>query len=234
MTAYGRSPAAWVSALFASLAMTSTGGAVLASPTEPMTQFSPMPSLDRYAAVTDLDKLPVVSPDRIPSPLAYSVCSESTTWARPSTDEQTIHLQADPRYSELLDSATAQTLKHEFWETDAIAFTSYGLSARQEPIYFSGLWSLLEQEPALSQCYDAERIAQINSGQIAELWLIGHQVQSVQWVGDRYVIRVSSVDTGVQFVQFPRREAFATLPIQLVTEDDISLNVVSVNPLNSL
>lgn len=233
MVATGRSLTKWVSRLIAMAAvMGASSASALTSPTESIVEFSP-PVLEQQAAVTNLNEAPLVTPDEMAMPVSYSVCSESLTWTRPTADEQHKALQANPRYSSLPSEST-QPWQQSFWEKDVIAFTTYGLSARQEPIYFSGLWSLLEQQPVWEQCYDAEKIAQLNSGEIAELWLIGYQVKSMQWVGGRYLLTVEPTDAGAQFVQFPRREAFVTLPLQIVTEDNNPLEFVSADYLTPL
>jgi hypothetical protein len=197
------------------------------------------PSLDLTAQGSALDSVAIApdppsllaQPEALPAPLAYTVCSESLTWTRPTVEEQSRHLNADPRYRHGVPGELAQAWVRSFWEKDVISFTTYGLSARQEPIYFSGLWSLLEQQPVWEQCYDADRISQINSGQLAELWLIGHRVRSVQWVDNRYVVTVEPTAQGVQFVQFPRRETLTTLPLQVMTEDQVPLDVVSADQI---
>lgn len=163
--------------------------------------------------------------------LAFEVCSESPAWVRPDESEQMAYLEEMPRYGTALEQAPLRAVFENFWTESVFSFTSYGLSARQEPIYFSGLWTLLESDPILDNCYNSDRIAQINDGQLAEIWVIGHRVRSVQWTGDRYVILVEPTATGVQFVQFPRQDHKPQLPVQVITEEDVELNVVSAETI---
>ncbi|NJL86828.1 MAG: hypothetical protein HC886_14055 [Leptolyngbyaceae cyanobacterium SM1_1_3] len=157
-------------------------------------------------------------------PVDFSVCYESAEWQRPETAVQLKQLEEMPRYGSDLYEEPLQSLFQKFWTHKAFTFTTYGLSARMEPIYFSGLWTVLDD---VWNCYDDTTGESLNAGQVAELWLIDHQVESIEWTGDRYQVVVQPADSGIQFVQFPRRDTEADLPIAVVTSGGTSLSVAS-------
>ncbi len=154
----------------------------------------------------------------------FRVCAEATAWVRPSPSEQQRELQSLPRYGSQIEQEPLLSLYQRFQNQFVFAFTTYGISLRLEPIYFSGLWTV---QSTLRNCYDPDRIAQFNNGQLAEVWVLLHRVVSLQWVGDRYIMVVEPMSQGVQFIQFSRRDRGDILPLQVVTRDGISLDVFS-------
>lgn len=155
--------------------------------------------------------------------VSYTVCAEAADWQRPSQAEQTKQVSADPRYQGLGE----ESLKHfsdSFWQHQVISFTTYGLSARMEPVTFSGLWKVTDD---LWNCYEPEATEQINAGETAETWLIGHRIADLQWQGDRYEMTVEPTPTGVQIVQFDRVDDQQELALNVVTTDEQPLEVLS-------
>lgn len=148
--------------------------------------------------------------------VAFDVCSNIPDWERPDWATQMATLESNPRYSGGLDEEPLQSLSEKFWNESVITFTTYGLSARTEPIYFSGVWTAIE---AMDTCYEGDRPDAINQGQLAEVWLIGHRIVSIEWSGDQYQITVEPTSQGLQSVQFERLEALETLPIMVVETD---------------
>jgi hypothetical protein len=146
---------------------------------------------------------------------AFSVCSEATDWQRPNLDQQQKQLAADERYSTLLQDKDFQQVANQFWQHDVLSFTTYGLSARMEPINLSGLWSVADD--IWASCYSHDEGSAINEGNLAEAWLMHHRVVDVQWQDDHYVMVVEPNNSGMQVVQFTRREAEAELPLTVVT-----------------
>ena len=149
--------------------------------------------------------------------LVFTICFESSSWQRPTETEHLKALEALPRYGSAINEEPLQSLFQKFWDHDVINFTTYGLSARLEPLYFSGL-SAIEEE--IWGCYPEPVPTAINTGEIAELWVMNHQVQSIQWADDRYQVTVIPTGQGVQFVQFPRQEATASPVIEVVSTDN--------------
>ena len=158
--------------------------------------------------------------------IPFEVCGEAQTWVRPTKAEQAKKLQSLPRYSNELASQPLKGLAQRFWQQQVFSFTQYGLSLRMEPIYFSGLWTV---EDTLWKCYNANNVTQINAGKTAEVWVLSHRVTRIQWTGEQYVMVVQPAQTGVQFIQFPRRESRSTLPLKVITEAGTKLNVVAGN-----
>ncbi len=175
----------------------------------------------------ELEKTPILadaSPNnRQATDISFEICSESETWERPSETEQIRQLQSQPRYGSELNREPLKSLSQTFWNQNIFSFKSYGLSARQEPIYLSGLWTIVE---TIWNCYDANRIAKLNSGESAEVWVLLHRVVSIKWTGDRYVMVVKPTTRGVQLIQFSRKERQASLPLQVITDSGKELKVI--------
>ncbi len=159
-----------------------------------------------------------------PQAISFEICSDLPHWQRPTLEEQRAELAANPRYGSSLDEEPLQSLFEQFWHESVFAFTTYGLSARMEPINLSGVWSAItEMEP----CYGEEAIAAINAGQIAELWLIGYTIQTLDWSGDQYQVKMTPTSTGLQLVQFERIETNAHLPITATTPEGSAIAVMA-------
>lgn len=157
------------------------------------------------------------------SPVNYDVCGELVNWERPSLAEQMAALMANPRYGSDLDTEPLRSLFEEFWHESLITFTTYGLSARTEPIYLSGVWTGIE---AMAACYEGDRPAAINAGELAEMWLMGYQIVDFVWTGDRYQVTVEHT-TGLRFVQFKRAEQGTSLPIVVLQTSGEEITVAS-------
>ena len=82
--------------------------------------------------------------DYPPVGVSYEVCGEIADWERLSLAEQTTALMENPRYGADLETAPLQELFDQFWNESLITFTTYGLSARTEPIDLSGVWTGIE------------------------------------------------------------------------------------------
>jgi hypothetical protein len=159
------------------------------------------------------------------APLRFAVCSEQGAWQRPSESTQQKLLQTDPRYQDALQEEPLKTLSSDFWQHDIISFTTYGLSARTEPINLSGLWTVAEQ--IWSDCYAGDEGDQINAGETAEAWLINHRVTDLRWQGNQYVMTVEPAEAGVQVVQFERLDANQNLPLTVVTATGQTVDVLA-------
>lgn len=159
-----------------------------------------------------------------PAEVTYDICGAIDDWQRPSLAEQTEALLANPRYGEALTSEPLQSLFEKFWQESLITFTTYGLSARTEPIYLSGVWTGIE---AMSACYEGDRPTEINAGDRAEMWLIGYQVTDFTWTGETYEMTVEPTTTGLRFLQFERVENEATLPLVVLESTGQTLTVAT-------
>lgn len=149
------------------------------------------------------------------SELAYLVCSEAADWQRPTTEQQQKQLTTDARYGELVNDKEFQAFAQNFWHHDALSFTTYGLSARMEPVNLSGLWSVADD--VWHRCYSENEGNAINAGDLAETWLMNYQVVDLQWQDDHYAMVVEPKARGMQVVQFARQENAADLPLTITT-----------------
>lgn len=158
------------------------------------------------------------------STVAFEVCADIADWQRPSEAEQSKQIGSDARYDEALRDDPLKTASNQFWHHQVISFTTYGLSARMEPVNLSGLWTV---EDDLWGCYEGETITAINQGDRAETWLLNHRVNDLVWQGDRYVMTVEPAATGVQVILFDRVDELTTLLLEVVTADGESVAVMS-------
>ena len=147
----------------------------------------------------------------------FLVCSQAVDWQRPAQDQQQKQIATDERYSGLLQDKDFQTLATQFWQHDILSFTTYGLSARMEPINLSGLWSVADD--VWESCYSNNEGTEINEGALAEAWLMHHRIVDLQWQNDSYVMVVDRSNQGMQVVQFARHETAAELPLTIVTTE---------------
>lgn len=152
----------------------------------------------------------------------FVVCSEATNWQRPSQEQQQKQLADDERYDDLLQDKDFQQLSERFWQHDVMSFTTYGLSARMEPVNLSGLWSVADE--VWANCYSHDEGNAINEGALAEAWLMHHHVVDMQWQEDRYVMVVEPDQQGMQVVQFTRRESEVALPLTIVTTQGVIID----------
>jgi hypothetical protein len=164
------------------------------------------------------------TPPSEPQVLPYEICSEVSGWQRPTPTQQQQVLASNPRYQGGLDTPPLQGMADRFWEESVIAFTTYGLSARTEPVNLSGLWTIADD---MWTCYEGDRPEAINQGEWAELWVIGHRVVSLAWADGQYLLTVVPTGSGVQFVQFPRQEQGESLPLMVTTAEGHTLSAVS-------
>ncbi len=156
----------------------------------------------------------------------FEVCAAVDSWQRPSESEQAKRLNQDSRYAEAIASNDSESpLKRassQFWDHQVISFTTYGLSARMEPVNLSGLWTV---EDELWDCYEPEATVAINEGDRAEAWLLNQQITRLQWDGSGYVMTVEPTSAGLQIVQFDRVDSSESLPLTVVTESGQSVEV---------
>ncbi len=177
------------------------------------------------------DTLAQVNAAELPTdamPVEFEVCAAVDSWQRPSESEQTKRLSQDARYAEAIssdDSAVSlKTASSQFWNHPVISFTTYGLSARMEPVTLSGLWTVEDQ---LWDCYEPETAMAINEGDRAETWLLNQQITSLHWDGSSYLMTVEPSSEGMQVVQFDRTDSLESLPLMVVTDSGNPVEVAS-------
>ena len=155
----------------------------------------------------------------------FDVCAAVDSWQRPSDEQQAKQLSADARYASALEmDSQLKRASEQFWTQQAVSFTTYGLSARMEPINLSGVWTVAEE---FNACYTPETTVAINTGDRAETWLLNQEITGLQWERDRYVMTVEPAPTGMQVIQFDRVDELAELPLEVVTSSGTAVEVVS-------
>lgn len=156
--------------------------------------------------------------------IAATICAQLPEWERPSAIAQTKQLEAMPYYGEVLDTDPMAELAKVWWSHEVFVFTTYGLSARTDPLYLSGVWTAMDE---IWDCYSGDQPEQINQGALAEMWLLHHRLVSLEWQDDQYLVTVEPMSAGLQLVQFPRRESGQTLPLSIVSTSGQALAVMS-------
>lgn len=152
----------------------------------------------------------------------FEVCADIEAWQRPTEAEQSRQLASDPRYAEAANSDPLKRASRQFSDHAVISFTTYGLSARMEPVNLAGVWTVADD---LWDCYSPETTIAINQGSSAEAWLLNQRIRDLKWQGDRYVMTVEPADTGLQVVMFDRVDGGtgatdqppSQLPLEVVT-----------------
>lgn len=158
-----------------------------------------------------------------PGEMAYSVCAQVSDWERPVTADHVRQLEAIPRYGKTIHQDPLRSLLDDFRSFSVISFTTYGLSARTEPLYLSGVWTALEE---METCYGEGQPARIESGDLGEAWLLGYAANNLTWADGTYQLSVEPAQ-GLQVLQFERQEDAATLPLQVVATDGATVPVHS-------
>ncbi|MGB3309386.1 MAG: hypothetical protein WBG32_06660 [Nodosilinea sp.] len=156
--------------------------------------------------------------------IAANICVNLPDWQRPSDLAQMKQLEAMPIYGAFLQSDPLAELAKTWWSHSVFSFTTYGLSARTDPLYLSGVWTAIDNT---WDCYSDDQPDHINQGELAEIWLLHHRLVGLVWQDEQYLVTVEPVDTGLQLVQFPRRDSRQGLPLNIVTTTGQALAVMS-------
>jgi len=147
--------------------------------------------------------------------IPFNICGESQSWVRPTEAEQAAKLKSMSRYE--ATTINASNYMHRLFSRKVFSFTMYGLSARYDFYYLSGLWTYPEEN--IWKCYKPKGVIEkINSGQLADVWLFQHRVKKIIWQNNGYVMVVEPTQKGVQFIQFPRVENQPSLPLKVVSQ----------------
>lgn len=153
----------------------------------------------------------------VSSVLTANICTDIANWDKPSLDAQIKTLSENQRYGEEIDQPPLQELFSQLWNHQVFVFTEYGLSARIEPIYLSGVWTVFDR---IWNCYSEEQIEALNSSQKAEIWLLGAKFMSLKWENQQYYLTVESREKSFQIIQFERQENESLLPLNVVNTDN--------------
>ena len=156
--------------------------------------------------------------------IAADICVSLPDWQRPAEVAQVKQLEAMPNYGVALQSDPLAELAKAWWSHEIFSFTTYGLSARTDPLYLSGVWTALDDT---WDCYNGDQPEQINQGELAEMWLLHHRLVSLEWQDGQYLVTVEPTDAGLQLVQFSRRESGQGLPLSIITTTGQALAVMS-------
>ncbi len=160
----------------------------------------------------------------VPNGILTDICLDLPQWQRPSPNDQAKQLETMGRYEATLATGTVAEDGKDWWHHDAFSFTTYGLSARTDPLYLSGVWTAIDQ---IWDCYSDDQPERINAGDLAEVWLLNHRLVDLRWQDDHYLLTVEPSQGGLQLVQFQRQEVAAQLPINLITTDGQGLPILS-------
>ncbi|PZO43959.1 MAG: hypothetical protein DCF17_04945 [Shackletoniella antarctica] len=156
--------------------------------------------------------------------VSADICLSLPDWQRPPELAQIKQLEAMPSYGVALQADPLADMAKTWWSHEIFSFTTYGLSARTDPLYLSGIWTAIDDTWS---CYSGDQPEQINRGDLAELWLLHHRLVGLEWQDNQYVATVEPASTGLQLVQFLRQESALELPLSIVTTTGQALAVMS-------
>jgi len=122
----------------------------------------------------------------------FEVCTESSTWMRPSPELQANKIWKDARYKGIGKDAYAWT--HEFLVLDEFMNVSGILAVTN----LSGLWTVKTQW--LNNCY-VDR--QHNLSTRIEVVSLLHRVKEIQYDANTYTVVVEPSDKGFQWIFHP-------------------------------
>ena len=158
------------------------------------------------------------------SAAGFEICADLPNWQRSPESAQLKELQDNPRYGSAIEDEPLKSMLQDFWSHEVFSFTTYGLSARTEPIYLSGIWTAVDD---IWSCYDGSQPEEINNGDRAEVWLINHQAVNLDWSEGQYLLTVAPSDSGLQLIQFERQDNADSLPLVVRTTQGESVAVLS-------
>ena len=138
--------------------------------------------------------------ERIP----FEVCTESTTWTRPTPEVQA-KIWNDGRYKD--EAGTAYAWTHNFIVIGEPESASIPYHLMNE----SGLWTAAPG--TFSKCYSPRR----EGREWIEVWSLLHQVKEVRHDNNTYTITVEPRGKGFQFVYIRRLNPSAV--VRFVTPD---------------
>jgi len=145
-------------------------------------------------------------------PVPFEVCTESSTWTRPSPELQANKIWNDTRYRGLGKDAYAWT--HDFLVIDEYMDVS-GIVAVTN---LSGLWTVKTQW--LHNCYlDQQR----GISKWIEVVLLLHRVKEIQYDANTYTVVVEPSDKGFQWFFIRRLNGLGVL--RFVTSEGKQLDV---------
>ena len=154
----------------------------------------------------------------------FKICYSSETWVRPTKAEQIKFLLSKKRYGDV----TKEPERYERWlRYNIFSFTIFGGSAFADYHYLAGLWTPIGNP--VWQCGESSR-HKINTGEIAEVWVLLYRAISIKWVGNHYLMVVKPTQKGFQYIQLSRREHQDSLPLKVITEDGSEMKVLPFSP----
>jgi hypothetical protein len=152
----------------------------------------------------------LVTAPLIAQSIPFEVCTESTTWVRPSPEVQA-KIWNDGRYRDFGRTDYAWT--HDFIVIDDPLSASVPYHLRN----LSGLWT--DPQP-FNKC-DTDQNNRHNGGEWIEVWSMLHRVKEVRHDNNTYTFTVERADAGFQQIYVQRMNPSVVL--RFVTPDGTEL-----------
>ena len=147
--------------------------------------------------------------------LPYELCAQSTTWVRPSPEEQA-KIWNDPRYDASDRTAPA-------WTHDFIVDYPESASIGYDLMKLSGLWTA-----PIKALYKCREKTGPNGSQWIEMWVLLHRVKEITQADNTYTVTVEPTGRGFQSVFIRRLNPSAVL--RFVTPDGRELDKWEYSP----
>jgi hypothetical protein len=160
--------------------------------------------------------------------LSVNICTDISNWEKPTLEQQKKTLYDNERYGKEIEQQPLKGMFSEFWNNRIFLFTEYGLSARIEPIYLSGSWSVIDD---IWNCYTEDIVKEINSGRKAEVWLLGVKLVNLEWKNKQYYLTVEDSKNTFQIIQFERLESSSPIKFNVVDTEAKSIPFLKVDLL---
>ncbi|NER33724.1 MAG: hypothetical protein F6J93_06650 [Oscillatoria sp. SIO1A7] len=182
------------------------------------------------------------------STFPFETCVFSETWTRPTDEEQVAHLQqvstrnARSSYYYVRSAEDLYNQEHvsKYWTADLLILSSFGVtySLHADPLHYSGIWF---GEGTENMCSKKGRST--NSPPLEKLiriWSFAYEIKSVEWLGDRYRVKVRPMEQGIHTVRFyrhdsePSRPGPQLKPIEIVNSESGELIKTCTSGYNTL
>jgi hypothetical protein len=125
-----------------------------------------------------------------PQSIPFTVCKQSTTWTRPSADQQS-KIWNDPRYS--AHGAKAYEWSHNFLLVPPDSTSIQYHAENEAGLWTEGIFSPTCDKPVYKQNEDW-----------VEAWILLYRVKKIEADGSVYTITVEPARKGFQSVMFKR------------------------------
>lgn len=126
-----------------------------------------------------------------PVNVPFTVCKQSTTWTRPTAEQQQATVWSDPRYASI--GAKAYEWTHAFLLVPPDSADMQGQVEDEAGLWTEGTWAPTCDKPEYK-----------NDDQWVMAWILQHRVTSIKAAGGVYTITVEPTAKGFESIIFKK------------------------------